>query len=803
MTSSNRIGVSSFILSIMLTASMGQTVPSGLETDENEASITMGSADREFRRSFRSSRVRSFAQAEAFARIFGQKLSSTELNRIALPQSLRDQDQRLRHAALSLLAMREAAFGPDALTPVVQVLADGERVSKLLAIQVLEKHGGASPLPVRALIRCGFWDRDALARRQCEEAAVRVLTALPAKRDSVSRETLSHLAADLENFQREGLEAAEPLFSAALNERLKPHQKPTTATPVDTQYGLSEGDDRVAVFRGVSILKYLAVLILLLHGYYLVLMFLFPVYFFRIAYSPLPHLCLPYLLAPTLYRRFLRPSLAFLQKYESVVSVDAQDPYKLVDAAKSLSDDARTDLVERISKTIQVVESDKKRELFYILRRIDQDIATSIIDSIPDDPEITAARRMMSKIMELPEGPFRRASLQLSHQLKQATTVSADFYNVITRANDSYAVYMVDVNGHGLAASLQALQTALALRAATDWGFGRPRRELENADELIRKIDSRLYVTMSFLEIDIHEMKVRYASAGMPSVLLFSPSYSEPKRLTAAGVYVGAGYASYRPKPMEVEESIQAGDLIILCSDGILEARGKDGHVFGEAGLIATIKKVRNEEVEVITQTISDACDLHSGSRRPLDDQSIIVIRIIGESGPEDGRVDSTVVVGGMSILTDTELQVEASLRRTGDYVKTIDKFIEHHAIPFAAALLSSQRIDKCRIALRESMHNALLHGCQADGFVNIKISRTIKSGIEVTITQQMEWPEWDKLLGAARLREAKRRVQDRRDGKDVEMMLGGTVLIATYADEIMCVSKGRTLSLRFYEEES
>src|SRR5439155_11088650 len=66
--------------------------------------------------------------------------------------------------------------------------------------------------------------------------------------------------------------------------------------------------------------------------------------------------------------------------------------------------------------------------------------------------EVQAARENMRRILQLPEGPVEREGLKLAHRLRQSTTISGDFYNVIPRGDGTLGIYLVDIEGHGLRA---------------------------------------------------------------------------------------------------------------------------------------------------------------------------------------------------------------------------------------------------------------------------------------------------------------------------------------------------------------
>lgn len=328
-------------------------------------------------------------------------------------------------------------------------------------------------------------------------------------------------------------------------------------------------------------------LVLAVHLYYLLLLRAWPHKLFQYSYRAYPHFVFPFLLRPDIHRGRLRPALGFLAalgRSGCAPTHLSYVPWLSLAARRMKSADKRT-LCEAIIEAIEASDSSEgKGALFSQLDAIEPSTALRNQDLRPEDPEIEAARDNMSRIMNLPKGTFTRAGVELAHALKQATTISADFYNVITRADDSYAIYMVDVDHHGLPASLDAMRVQFALQAARGWGLGRPAAELEAADTLVRDVTGgQVSVSMNFLEVDVTGRRVRYASAGMPPALLFRRGESEPVRLLAVGSYVGEAYAFDFREPRQTDHPLGPGDIIVVCSDGITEARHPEsGRTFGD-----------------------------------------------------------------------------------------------------------------------------------------------------------------------------------------------------------------------------
>ncbi len=251
------------------------------------------------------------------------------------------------------------------------------------------------------------------------------------------------------------------------------------------------------------------------------------------------------------------------------------------------------------------------------------------------DWELQEARQQLSKLLPPQEALF---GIHLNYRIADATTLSGDYLNYIKRENKSFGIYVVDVEGHGLVASNQvrSLYQLLTDREVDGqkWGMGNPKRELERVDKWVR--DSKFFqqeetvFCMNFTEIDLSQMKLRYANAGMPPPLLFRPGGKKKcEIIEASGLYIGKGYSdSDIIKPTEKEVSIEKGDLLVIYSDGITEAQHNRGKLFGRKGIIEVVSRNLNQSTKKIVEEIILAVKKHSRRDKPEDDQALVVVSI-------------------------------------------------------------------------------------------------------------------------------------------------------------------------------
>lgn len=179
-----------------------------------------------------------------------------------------------------------------------------------------------------------------------------------------------------------------------------------------------------------------------------------------------------------------------------------------------------------------------------------------------------------------------------------AATLGGDFYDVFALSDSSAGMLVCDVMGHGvraglLTAMIRALMgelTAPAEGIATD--PGRLMAQINRGlTDILKQTGLSLFVTAFYLVADVAHNRFCWANAGHPSPLHIRRSRNtidvvgqDLKPGPALGVFENATYETF-------EQSMDAGDLVMLFTDGLFEVAGPSGELFGEKRLLETAQR--------------------------------------------------------------------------------------------------------------------------------------------------------------------------------------------------------------------
>ena len=113
-----------------------------------------------------------------------------------------------------------------------------------------------------------------------------------------------------------------------------------------------------------------------------------------------------------------------------------------------------------------------------------------------------------------------------------------------------------------------------------------------------------------------------YTNAGHLPPVLFRKGRSLP--LDVNGMVVGAfPFAQYTESQIQLE----AGDLLLIYSDGITEPENEYGEMFGEERVSEIVRRNLDRDLNEIIQTVMDAVLQWTGSPELQDDMTVLLAR--------------------------------------------------------------------------------------------------------------------------------------------------------------------------------
>ena len=204
-----------------------------------------------------------------------------------------------------------------------------------------------------------------------------------------------------------------------------------------------------------------------------------------------------------------------------------------------------------------------------------------------------------------------------------ARQAGGDYYDFVPRPDGSCGIIIADVSGHGAGAAV-----VLAMMRAILYTFpgesGAPQEMLQYANHhLSQSVLADQFATALFGLLEPGGA-FRGVTAGHNPPLLFEKRTGKARMLTAE---YGLPLAVIPEGDFGHNDAqLQAGDVLVLYTDGITEAFNPAGETFGTDRLAQMLRQHACEGAEAIRDAVIQEVERFAAGEAPHDDQTLIVL---------------------------------------------------------------------------------------------------------------------------------------------------------------------------------
>jgi sigma-B regulation protein RsbU (phosphoserine phosphatase) len=230
----------------------------------------------------------------------------------------------------------------------------------------------------------------------------------------------------------------------------------------------------------------------------------------------------------------------------------------------------------------------------------------------------------------LPQKSPEVEGLDIAATIVYCDETGGDYYDFLdTRETlpGGFSVVIGDVTGHGIPS---------ALMMATGRAFLRQRSSLPgNLADIVSDVNRQMtrdfgesgsFMTLFYLTIDTSNTCLYWVRAGHDPAIFYDPETDVFEALRGAGIALGVDadgrYEQFR------KTGLKKGQIIILGSDGLWEARNPKGKMFGKEPIHQIIRRNPRAIAREILTSSFNALNAFLGDRAPEDDVTLVVIKI-------------------------------------------------------------------------------------------------------------------------------------------------------------------------------
>jgi serine phosphatase RsbU (regulator of sigma subunit) len=253
-------------------------------------------------------------------------------------------------------------------------------------------------------------------------------------------------------------------------------------------------------------------------------------------------------------------------------------------------------------------------------------LALELADRVTMKRDLEIAREIQRWLV--PETPPRIPGLDIAFASRPANTVGGDYYDAFLpeqgKTGSRLLVVVADVAGKSVPAALlmatfQASLRSLAAKAASLTELVRGLNQYSCAHSL----GGRRFTTAFFAEIDPATRALTYIRAGH-NVPLIRRASGQFERLEAGDLPLGIEPETpYTPGAAQLEP----GDLLVIFTDGLVEAVNEQDDEYGEARLLELLRTIPSATAEKTLRDMMAGVDRFVGAARQHDDITCLLAR--------------------------------------------------------------------------------------------------------------------------------------------------------------------------------
>jgi sigma-B regulation protein RsbU (phosphoserine phosphatase) len=202
-----------------------------------------------------------------------------------------------------------------------------------------------------------------------------------------------------------------------------------------------------------------------------------------------------------------------------------------------------------------------------------------------------------------------------------------DFFDTAGMDAKKYGVVIGDVSEHGIPSALLMASARAFMRQRTALSGSIAEIVGDVNRQLTRDVeDTGRFITLFYLQIDMNNRSLSWVRAGHEPATLYDPTTDRFEELSGKGIALGIDDSwKYAEKK---RADLAAGQIVLLSTDGIWEARNQKDEMFGRQAIYNIIRQNSHRAAAKIQDAILNALRRFQQGVAPVDDITLVIIKI-------------------------------------------------------------------------------------------------------------------------------------------------------------------------------
>jgi sigma-B regulation protein RsbU (phosphoserine phosphatase) len=249
------------------------------------------------------------------------------------------------------------------------------------------------------------------------------------------------------------------------------------------------------------------------------------------------------------------------------------------------------------------------------------------------EKELRFAQRVQMALLPQ-ELPKRLRGVDVAWHFDPMRELGGDLCDFLSPEPGTLVVTLGDVSGKGVPAALYGAAIGEMIRGRTfrrrlEKKVTTPAELLAGMNRILHERNlEEYYCTLFYAMFEFKKQIVTIANSGLPFPVRYSNGKAEQIELT--GLPLGSfGSSKYE----DLQLPLAAGDLFVLCSDGIFEAFNEAGQEFGARRVIEVVNQTHQLPAKEIVNAMFSAVQNFCGDAEQSDDRTVVALKI-NQLGP-------------------------------------------------------------------------------------------------------------------------------------------------------------------------
>jgi sigma-B regulation protein RsbU (phosphoserine phosphatase) len=242
------------------------------------------------------------------------------------------------------------------------------------------------------------------------------------------------------------------------------------------------------------------------------------------------------------------------------------------------------------------------------------------------EQDMALARELQHRL--LPATLPKMVHAEVAAKFSPARAIGGDLYDFLKYSGGYlHGIAVGDVSGKGAPAAIYAALASGILRShAQEEPGAADMLQILNLSLADRPIEAQ-YISMIYAIWDDSNRTLRLANSGLPRPMHCHKG--KVKRIEATGLPLGL-FATAEYDELTIHAA--AGDTFLFFSDGILDARTREGDLFGSGRVEKLVEQNTQASAQQMVDLIYDAVSSHAGEMEAFDDQTIVALKVKSKS---------------------------------------------------------------------------------------------------------------------------------------------------------------------------